>query len=207
MPAENPDFIQALEEFNKAQALLDIAIQAELKAVTIATNHWLDLAKTRESWLKKILEEKGLDLCDRYHSHWPRHWHYFSPRLQGKDTSIISPEDVGLFPKSDLRMKYSETTKTKDLLLKEVLPFRSFTFVEKLCQQHFPKEPINKTYSFDYEGRPNFQSEVIEKGGRLITYIHETDVTNRYVKDYPDVVYDYFGIPDLPPRPKIAHKN
>lgn len=196
------DFPQTLQDFNQATASAsEVRLNYELYG------KWKDVYFLRQRMLDKLLEERGVAVCSS-HRLPPDAWLrvYSSNGINTEELNKLSPEDLGIFPKSQMRLHFSRhTLHTGDHYMEHN---EQFDELELLCPEHFPRD-TNKSWGSNagdkYKKGDDMESEVVEKDGRLFTVVDNIDVTDilvekPYLRD--EAIYRYFGLPEIPDIPQ-----
>lgn len=205
------DLAQALSDFDRAIIIRDEASRNARELRDTACAKWTELSGLRDKKLKDILDKRGLDLCS-YSDHLPlgAHRKVYPYNIIKRETEIdidevkkLRLEDIGIFPKSELRLHYSRQTHYGGMDYLET--YHQHQELELLCSKHFP-DKTNETWKSKAEENDgnDVLSEVIEKDGKLLTKVGAIDVSAVPVeKTYSEPIYRYFGLPELPPKPEI----
>lgn len=210
------DLSQALAQFDRTVTARDASTNAYRLRIE-AYHQWNGLQTIRGRTLEQILEQKGLGVCSEANSHTrPEVWLRINvEKERGKieidkeELKKMKPEDLGIFPKSMMRLHFKRFTARAHQGHPSLERLEQFEELELLCPKHFPKpKDTNKWWGSNAEDRykegPDMESEVIEKDGKLITRIGDVDVTKIPVETgYNEMVFQYMGLPQLPPEPKI----
>lgn len=155
------------------------------------------IERLREEMLQNILKERGLAICSAHHT-------------VGKDETASSPEQLGIYPKDQMKLHYFRST----LIERQGEYYDSTTrivAVRLLCPKHYPVKP---NYITGPVNDPEVSSAVIQENGRFILEVSRKDITALIEKDGWDIepegekhpmieVFRYFGIPDLPEKPDL----
>lgn len=182
-----PGYSEALTGFNQSVASVDYFQHQAGLSFDRAHNSLSQLRRLRLSALEAILAEKGLAVCEDWHS-FP-----LVPKSEGL-------EGLGIFPQTVMRRLYTEYDGwIGDHRNGHWQPERTLKF---LCPEHFrelstnplrPEEKILKV-----------RCGVKEIDGRLMTEAGGIDVTGLKlpIQCYKEKIYTYFGLPTLPEMPK-----
>jgi hypothetical protein len=141
--------------------------------------------------LKEILDERELGICSQC----------ISDNRESYSVKRVTEKELGIFPKADLNFLYVEgyercgsgyerqVEQVKRLLL--------------LCPEHFPENP-NRSIPLigpGNEGKSGFRSGVFEREGKLYATINGEEITVRLMIDYPEEIFRYFSLSELPQIP------
>lgn len=188
MTAESvPLFQRSLAELAQTVQVVKTTAQEHQAARTQAAAAWEQFRSLRESTLREILKEKGLDVCSK-------------SSLPHKGVTEL--EVMGVFPIEQMRLHYRSVGVWRGGHGYEHLDQKAELL--QLCQQHFPDVP-NHVASSKVENQLDIYSEVIarEGDGRLVTVVNSIDVTDMPVSQYyPEALYRHFGLQALPERPR-----
>ncbi len=214
-------FDKLLGDFNQTVAAQRSAGQTEDSLKTESHVKWKELSVTRDRMLDAILKEKGLALCSHNASSHleSKKWLkiHQDNQVTGKieidlqELKKVSPGELGIFSRDQMKLHFRRFTS----LAYNGNPYLEgeyqFDELELLCRKHF--ETRNEAYHTAYwvndkKGDWDIDSEVKEKDGRLMTVLGnpkiDVDVTDMPIEQTRDeMVYRYFGLPSLPPKPEF----
>lgn len=180
MPIEIPGFSDLLNEYNQRMAD-EVSINEQLQqARELAIEVWEQMEKARQFALEDILKERNLGLCGYV--------------ITNHHNSDIEAEEIGIFPREQLNYLYTEALKSQDEKQR----------LDCFCPLHYQLELDNYKASDDFHRSRWLLSEVEKRGDRLITvtsFIDVTDIPLQYKTAGMSRVYEYFGFPQLPPKP------
>ncbi len=194
------DLPSLLNEFNLKKSYAAFKSQECAAAAELAHDSWLNLADTRKRMLIATLDQNNLAVCDVYHS----------DREDEVNTGVVPIQNMQIIYKNYIPQSLEELlgmVRDYGQKTEEVARHR---FIYFNCNEHVLSRP-NFEWSVEaVNGQPNFQSEVIRKDNKYITLLNSLDVTDKVVeeinlREYKEPVYQYFGLPPLPPRPQRIH--
>lgn len=170
------EFKKLLEEYEEKLAQLE---KAREEVSRLEHTFEEEVPPLRTALLQSYLDRQGLAVCS--HRGYPLH--------EGEYLKV----SLGIFPASKMRLLYR---RLGDWSRNGVVIEGSGELL-KLCPQHFPHY-LNAWNDLPMEG--DVTCEVVRQDGRLITIPHGSDITGVSVmkRPYPEAVYQYFGLPQLP---------
>lgn len=170
------EFKKLLEEYEGTLAQLKKAHEEVSRLEHILEE---EIPPLRIALLQSYLDRQGLAVCS--HRGYPLH--------EGRDPKT----SLGIFPASEMRLLYRRLGNWS----RNGVVIEGSSKLLELCPQHFP------CYLNAWNDLPmpnDVTCEVVRQNGRLIAILRNLDITGTPFteKPYPEAVYQYFGLPQLP---------
>jgi hypothetical protein len=207
------EFEQYLNQFNQSLQKSREAYSYANDCFGTADGLYETLKRVRTSQLEEILKEKGLAVCAE------NHYSPISERYGSRKIEKPTAEDLGIFPRDQMKLRFEQGI--DDSLSRELSGGHHRVLkLNLVCPKHFSDPPTLYTSEMWPDWR-SIVSEAKYEDGKYLIMPEKEDVTGLIVwaqraragvrlemgidgSPFPnDFVYRYFGIPDLPEKPRL----